>query len=64
MPLAGKISASNLIYYLSSHPATLGFQVYSPPDNIVLTPTNKRTDQCLSDLQTGIGAVTPATLDT
>ena len=35
----------------------------SPPDNISLNPADKRTDQSLYDFQTGIGAVTHATLD-
>ena len=34
------------------------------PDGITLNPANKRTDQCLSDFQTGIGTAAQATLDT
>ena len=58
------MSASELIHYFSSHPATFGFQAALPPDNITLNPANNRTDQSLSDFQTGFGAAAHATLDT
>ena len=35
-----------------------------PLDNIPLNPGNRRTDQSLSNFQTGIGAVVHVTLDT
>ena len=34
------------------------------PDNINRNPTNKKTDQCLSDFQTGTGAAAHDTLNT
>ena len=36
----------------------------SPTDNIILNPVNKKTDQSLSDFQTGIDATAHAILDT
>ena len=64
VPLATKMSASKLICYFSSHPATFGFWLLTPPDNITLTSANRKAYQSLSDLQTGVGAATHATLDT
>ena len=63
VPLVGK-SPSVLIHYFSSHPAAFGFQASSPPDNITLKPTNKKTNQNLSDFQAGIDSAAHATLDT
>ena len=64
--LATKMLASQLIHihYFSSHPAAFGFQSFTPPDNITLTSVNRKADQNLSDLQTGVGAAAYATLDT
>ena len=62
--LAAKMSASKLIQYFSSHPAAFGFWSSTPPDNITLTSANRKADQCLSDLQTGVGVAAYATLDT
>ena len=53
-----------LIHYFSSKPARFGFCAASPSDNIMLNPGNKKTDQDLSDFQTGIDAAAYATLDT
>ena len=64
MPLATKMSASKLIHYFSSHPAAFRFQSSTPPDNITLSSTNRKADQSLSDMQTGVGAAAHATLDT
>ena len=64
VPLATKVSASKLICYFSSHPAAFGFQPLTPLDNITLTLANRKADQSLSDLQTGVGAAAHATLDT
>ena len=36
----------------------------TPPDNITLTSANRKADQSLSDLQSGVGAAAHATLDT
>ena len=36
----------------------------TPPDNITLTSANRKADQSLSDLQTGVDAAAHATLDT
>ena len=60
----GKMSASKLIYYFSIHPAAFRFQASLLPDNITLNPANRRTDQSLSDFQTGIGMAAHATLET
>ena len=62
--LATMMSASKLIHLFSSHPATFGFQVSTPPDNITLNSANRKADQSLSDFQTGVGAAAHATLDT
>ena len=64
MPLVGKISASTLIHYFSIHQAAFGYQAFSPLDNIPLNTANNKIDQCLSDIQTGIGTVGHTTLDT
>ena len=45
LSVAGKMSASKLIQYFSSHPAAFGFQSYSLPDNITLNPASKKTDE-------------------
>ena len=43
---------------VNTDPAEFGFQTYSPPDNITLNPTNKKTDLIsLSAFQTGTGAL-------
>ena len=55
---------SKLIHYFSSHPATFGFQSSTPLGNITLTSSNRKADQSLSDLQTGVDAAAHATLDT
>ena len=52
LSLANKMSASKLIFYFSSHPAAFGFQSSTPPDNIILTPANRKANQNLSDFQT------------
>ena len=64
VPLATKMSASKLIHYFSSHHAAFGFWSSTPLDNITLTSANRKADQSLSDLQTGVGAAAHATLDT
>ena len=64
VPLATKMFASRLIHYFSSHPATFRFHSSTPLDNITLTSANRKADQSLSDLKTGIGAAAHATLDT
>ena len=64
VPLAAKMSGSKWIHYFSSHPAAFGFQSPTPPDNITLTPANRKADQSLSEFQTGIVAAAHATLDT
>ena len=58
------MSASKLIHYFSSHPAAFGFQSSTQPDNITLTPANRKADQSLSEFQTGIRAAGHATLNT
>ena len=63
MSLATKMSGSKLIHYFSSHPAAFGFQASTPPDNIILNSANRKTDQSLSDFQTGVGAAAHTTLD-
>ena len=64
VPQTGKMSPSKLIHYISSHSAAFGFWASSPPDIITLNPANKRIDQSLSDIQTGIGGAVHGTLDT
>ena len=64
MPLATKMSASKLICYFSTHPAVFGFWSSTSLDNITLTSANRKADQSLSALQTGIGAAAHATLET
>ena len=61
--LATKMAVSKLIYF-SSHPAAFRFWSSTPPDNITLTSANRKVDQSLSDLQTGVGTAAHATLDT
>ena len=64
VPLVTKMSASRLVCYFSSNPAAFGFWSSTPLDNITLTSANRKADQSLSDLQTGVGAAAYATLDT
>ena len=64
VPLPTKMSASKLICYFSSHPAAFGFWSLTPPVNITLTFANRKANQCLSDLQTDVGAAAHAILDT
>ena len=64
VPVATKMPVSKLICYFSSQSAAFGFQSSTPPDNITLTSANRKADQSLSDLQTGVGAAAHATLDT
>ena len=52
--LACKMSASKSVHYFPSHPAASGFEASSPFYNFTLNPSNKNTDQILSDFQTGI----------
>ena len=47
VPLATKMSASELICYFSNHPAAFGFQASTPPDNISLNSANRKVDQSL-----------------
>ena len=61
MFVAGRMSASKLIQYFSSHPTVFGFQSSSPPDNITLNPAYRKMDQ--SDFQTDIGVAACANLD-
>ena len=63
VPLATKILTSKLICYLSSHPTAFGFWSSTPPDNITLTPANRKADQSLSEFQTGIGAAAHTTVN-
>ena len=62
-PQVGKMSASKLIQYISNHPAAFGSQDSFPPDNITLDLANRRTDQCLSNFQSGTGVGGHMTLD-
>ena len=64
VPLATKMSASKLIHYFSSHSTAFRFWSLTPLDNITLTSANRKADQSLSDLQTGVGAAAHATLNT
>ena len=63
VPLATKMSASKLICYFSSHPAAFQLWSSTPPDNITLTPANRKADQSLTEFQTGIGAAAHATFN-
>ena len=54
-------SASKVTHYFL---VALGLSASSPPVNITLNASNKKTGQSLSDFQTGIGAAAYATLDT
>ena len=62
--LVTKMSASKLIFYFSSHPAAFGFWSSTLPDNITLSPANRKVNQGLSEFQTDIGATAHTTLDT
>ena len=53
-----------MIHYFSSHPTAFGFWSSTAPDNITLTPVNRKPDHSLSEFQTGIGAAAHATHDT
>ena len=64
VPLATKMSTSKLIHYFSSHPAAFRFWSLTPLDNITLSSANRKVDQSLSDLQTGVSATACATFDT
>ena len=44
VPQAGKMLASELIHYFSSHPAAFGFWASLPPDMFTLNPANKKND--------------------
>ena len=55
---------SKLIHCFFNQPAAFGFWSSLPPDNTTLNLVNKKTDQSLSDFQTGIGVTSHATLDT
>ena len=61
--LATKMLASKLICYFSSHHAAFGFLSSTPPYNITLTPAKRKADQSVLEFQTGIGAVSHATLN-
>ena len=63
MPLATKMSASKLICYFPSHPAALRIQSSTLPDNINLTPVNRKADQSPSEFETGIGAAALGTFN-
>ena len=41
-----------------------GFKASSPPDNITLNAASMKTDESLSNFQTGFGAAVHATLET
>ena len=62
--LAGKMSASKLIWYFSSHLAASGSWSSSLPDNITSNPANEKIDHSLSDFQTDIDVAAYSTLDT
>ena len=64
VPQAIKMSASKLTHYFASHPVAFRFWSLTPLDNITLTSANRKADQSLSNLQTGVGAAAHATLDT
>ena len=42
--LSGRILASELIHYFSSHPAPVAFQGATPPNKTVLGSTSKKSD--------------------
>ena len=60
--LATKMLAFKLICYFSSHPAAFVFCSSTAPDNITLTPTNRKADKSLSEFLTDIGAAAYTTL--
>ena len=64
VPLTGKMSASELICCFFSHSVAFEFWDSTPQDNITLNPDDKKTDQSLSDFQTGIATTTHATSET
>ena len=47
----------------SGHPAAFGFWFSTSPDIITLAPANRKTDQNISEFQTGIDATAHATLN-
>ena len=59
--MATKMSASKLIHYFSSHPATFGFRASTPPDNISLNSANRKVALVvtLSSLPEAEGDVIP-----
>ena len=57
------MSASKLLYYISSDPAAFGFWA-SLLYNITLNSANNKSDWSLSDFKSGIGLVVHTTLDT
>ena len=57
------MSALKLIYHFFSHSAAFGFWSSSLPDNVTLTPANRKADQRLSEFQAGIGAAAHASLN-
>ena len=62
------ISKTSFNFVFISFPAVAKkldlFQSSTPPNNINLTSGNRKADQSLSDLQTGVGAAACATIDT
>ena len=58
------MTPSKVICYFPSHPAAFRSQSLTPRNNITLTSANRKADQSLSDMQTGVGAAAHAPLDT
>ena len=63
VPLITKMLASKFICYFSTHPEAFEFWSCTPPDNITLTPANRKADQSPSECETGIGAAAHGTLN-
>ena len=61
--LATKVFASKLICYFSIHPAVIGLQSSTPPDNITLNPANRKANQSHLEFWTGISVAAYATLN-
>ena len=57
------MSSGPLDLFFTSHPTAFRFHSSTPPDNITLTSANRKADQSLSDLQTGVGAASHTTPD-
>ena len=57
------MAASKLMHFFSSNPASCGFWASSSLGNITLNLAKKKSDQSLSDFQTGIGAAAHDMLD-